>query len=34
MMKEPWYPIVIWIEKIIILLKMTMRVLLLNMSLV
>ena len=33
MMKEPWHPIVIWMEKTIILLKMTMRVLLLNMSL-
>ena len=32
-MKEPWHPIVIWMEKTIILLKMTMRVLLLNMSL-
>ena len=33
-MKEPWYPIVIWKEKTIILLKITKRVLLLNMSLV
>ena len=33
-MKEPWHWIVIWMEKTIILLKMTIRVLLVNMSLV
>ena len=33
-MKEPWHPLVIWMEKTIIFLKMTIRVLLLNMSLV
>ena len=32
-MEEPWHAIMIWMEKTIILLKMTMRVLLLNMSL-
>ena len=32
-MKKPWHPIVIWMEKTIILLKMTMTVLLLNMPL-
>ena len=32
-MKEPWHLIVIWMEKTFILLKMTMRVILLNMSL-
>ena len=34
MMKEPWHPIIMWMEKANILLKMTKRVLLLNMSLV
>ena len=33
LMKEPWHPIVIWTEKTIILLKMTIRLLLLNISL-